>query len=58
MIHWLTTANGPSLIICIMVSFAFYAVKNVHHLYLTSQQYKNAKVTGNYLRKISHEYRI
>lgn len=40
MIHGLAAAYGSALIICIMVSFAFYAVKNVHHLYLTSQQQK------------------
>ncbi len=35
MIHRLAAAHGPGLVICIMVSFAFYAVKNVHHLYIT-----------------------
>ena len=33
MIHGLTAANGPCLIVRVVISFAFYAVKNMHHLY-------------------------
>lgn len=40
MVHLLTAAYGAALVVGIVVAFAFYAVKNMHHLYITSQLYK------------------
>lgn len=40
MVHVLTAAYGAALVVGIVVAFAFYTVKNVHHLYITSSDYE------------------
>jgi|MucameStandDraft_1065616.scaffolds.fasta_scaffold08286_4 hypothetical protein len=65
MIHGLAAANGPCLIVRVVISFAFYAVKNMHHLFhlAITKKYEDLKTvlplrSENHLMDIEYNQRI